>query len=158
MSEETNRSTEFNPSVGLHSVQNTPKNPGKLRFRGPSPNVGKATQFKKGQSGNPGGRPKSAPMSDAAREVLAKLVPGDPEGRTYAQAIAQKLADKALSGDLRAAQELADRAEGRAQQSVEIERSELGKAFDRMTREELEAYAVSSALPEWFPRGSKTTE
>jgi len=120
--------------------------------------VGKATQFKKGQTGNPGGRPKSALLSQACREQLAKPVPGDPEGRSYAEAIAQMLADKALSGDLRAAQELADRAEGRARQSVEIERSEQGKAFDRMTRDELEAYAVSSALPEWFPRENNPTE
>lgn len=27
-------------------------------FRGPSPDVGKKTQWKKGQSGNPGGKPK----------------------------------------------------------------------------------------------------
>src|SRR5215469_2579600 len=152
MSEETNRSTEFNPSVGLHSVQNTPKNPRKQRFRGLSPNVGKATQFKKGISGNPGGRPKSAPLSEAAREILSKPVPNDPDGRTYAQVIAQVLADKAIAGDLRAAQELADRAEGRSRQSVEIQRTALGKAFERMSSKELEAYACSGSLPEWFPK------
>jgi hypothetical protein len=44
-------------------------------------------------------------------------VPDDPEGRTYAQAIAAKLAEKALAGDARAAGQLADRAEGRVRQS-----------------------------------------
>lgn len=123
----------------------------KARFRGPSPDVGKVTQFKKGQSGNPGGRPKVAVFAQAARAVLGKLVPGDPEGRTYAEAIAQVLADKALSGDIRAARELVERAEGKAKESVEIQNGSLGDAFDRMSREELEAYATSGTLPDWFP-------
>ena len=129
-----------------------PENRDKTGFRGPSPDVGKETQFKKGQSGNPGGRPKVAPLSNAARNVLAKPVPNDPEGRTYAEAIAQMLADLALEGDIRAAQELTDRAEGRARQSVEIEHGSLRDAFDRMTHEELETYAASGVLPEWFPK------
>jgi hypothetical protein len=41
------------------------------------------------------------------------MVPGDPRGRTFAEAIADKLAQQALKGDIRAAEELADRAEGR---------------------------------------------
>ena len=64
------------------------------------------------------------------------------------------LAKKAAAGDIRAAQELADRAEGRARQAIEIEHTRLGEAFERMSREELEAYAVSSALPEWFPKAN----
>jgi hypothetical protein len=118
----------------------------KAGFRGPNPDVGK------GQNGNPGGRPKFAPFSQAARDMLGKLVPGDPEGRTYAEAIAQVLADKALSGDIRAAQELIERAEGKPKQSVEIQNGSFRDAFDRMTGEELEAYAVSGTLPEWFPK------
>jgi len=39
------------------------------RFRGPSPDVGKTTQFKRGESGNPGGRPKR----DAAREIAKAI-------------------------------------------------------------------------------------
>ena len=42
--------------------------------------------------------------------------PGDPESRSFADVIADKLALKALKGDIRAAQELADRAEGRPSQ------------------------------------------
>jgi hypothetical protein len=128
-----------------------PKSFAKTSFRGPSPDVGRATQFKKGQSGNPGGRPKIAPFSQAVRELLVRPVPGDREGRTYAQVIAQVLADNAISGDIRAAQELADRAEGKARQSVEIEHGELADAFDRMSDEELEAYTTSGELPDWFP-------
>jgi hypothetical protein len=106
----------------------------------------------KGVSGNPGGRPKRTPLADACREVLALLVPDDAEGRTYAEAIAHTLAQKALAGDIRAAQELADRAEGRSRQAIEIEHARLREAFDRMSSEEMEAYAVSGALPEWFPK------
>jgi hypothetical protein len=109
-----------------------------------------ATQFKKGVSGNPGGRPKRTPLADACRDVLALSVPDDPEGRTYAQKIAATLAEMAAEGDIGATRELADRAEGRARQSIEIEQSRLREAFDRMSRDELEAYAVSGSLPGWF--------
>jgi transposase-like protein len=71
---------------------------------------------------------------------------------------AQVLADKALAGDLQAAREIADRAEGRPRQSPEIENSSLREAFDRMTREELETYARDGALPEWFPRQENVRE
>ena len=123
----------------------------KTGFRGPSSDVGKATQFKPGNRANPGGRPKLAPLSHACRELLAASVPDDPEGRTYAEAIARKLAEKALHGDIRAAQELADRAEGRARQSIEIETTALRDAFERMSSEELEDYAREAKLPAWFP-------
>jgi hypothetical protein len=109
-------------------------------------------RWQQGQSGNPGGRPKKTPLANACREVLALPVPDDAEGRTYAQAIAATLAAKALDGDIRAAQELGDRAEGKPRQSVEIEQTSLREAFDKMNREELEAYAVSGALPTWFPK------
>ncbi len=53
-----------------------------------------ATRFRSGQSGNPGGRPKSAPLSHACRDLLAAPVPNDRQGRTYAEVIA--LAQKAM--------------------------------------------------------------
>ena len=124
----------------------------KTGFRGPTPDVGRASRWQPGcPSPNPGGRPKKTPLSDACREVLALPVPGDPEGRTYAEKIAGTLAEKAAKGDIRAAQELADRAEGKARQSVEIENTTLRDAYERMSRTELETYAVTARLPEWFP-------
>jgi hypothetical protein len=105
-----------------------------------------ATRWKPG-----GGRPKAAPLSHACRELLVQPVPDDPARRTYTEAIAQTLAEKALAGDIRAAQELADRAEGRARQSVEIQSAELREAFERMSRDELEHYAREGKLPAWFP-------
>src|SRR5262249_6835801 len=77
---------------------------------------GVAHRFKPGQSGNPGGRPRTAKLSEACRAKLASAIPGDPESRSYAEAIADKLAQLALKGDIRAAQELADRAQGRPSQ------------------------------------------
>jgi len=129
-----------------------PKNKQKTGFRGPDPDVGKPYRWNKGQSGNPGGRPRMAPLSHACRELLAAPVPSDPEGRTYAEAIAKSLAEKALAGDIRAAQEIADRAEGKARQSIEIENTALRDAFERMSSEDLETYAREAKLPAWFPR------
>jgi len=77
---------------------------------------GQAFRFKPGQSGNPGGRPRTAKLSEACRAKLASPVPGDPEIRSFADVITDKLALQALKGDIRAAQELADRAEGRPSQ------------------------------------------
>jgi hypothetical protein len=84
---------------------------------------GQAFRFKPGQSGNPGGRPRTAKLSEACRAKLASPIPGDPESRSYAEAIADKLALQALKGDIRAAQELADRAEGRPSQAPPAEQS-----------------------------------
>jgi hypothetical protein len=97
-------------------------------------------------------------LSTAYRQKLDSLVPGDPQGRTYAQAIGDCLADRALAGDIRAAQELADRAEGRARQSIEIENAALRDAFGRMSREELDTYARAGTLPAWFPKEASEDE
>jgi hypothetical protein len=113
--------------------------------------------FQKGKSGNPGGRPKRTPLADACREVLTLPVLGDPEGRTYAEKIAATLAEKAAKGDIRAAGELADRAEGKPRQSVEIENTTLRQAFGRMSDPELDAYARDGRLPTWFPRPENET-
>lgn len=75
-------------------------------------------------------------------------MPGDAKGRTYAQAIADKLATLALAGDIRAASELADRAEGKARQTMQIENTALKHAFERMSEAELDAYAREGQLPD----------
>ncbi len=79
-------------------------------------------------------------------------MPGDRKGRSCARAIAEVLRTKALAGDIRAVQELADRAEGKPRQSVEIENAELREAFERMTIDELRAYAETGELADWFPQ------
>jgi len=121
-------------------------------FRGPSPDVGKPHQWKKGQSGNPLGRPKSKTLSDAYRSKLEEPVPNDPERRTWAELIAEAQIRDAVRGNVQAAREIADRTEGRARQAIEIEDTTTAKAFERMKSEELEAYARDGILPHWFPR------
>jgi hypothetical protein len=69
--------------------------------------------FQAGVSGNPQGRPRSRSFSEACRSILREPCPEDLEGRTYADVIAEKLCQLAVKGDIRAARELADRAEGR---------------------------------------------
>jgi Family of unknown function (DUF5681) len=132
-------------------AQNSVGNSVKKKLRGNADKI-KPYQFKAGQSGNPGGRPKLAPISQACRELLNRPVPGDTAGRTYAEAIAQTLAEKALAGDIRAVQEIADRAEGRARQAIEFEDQTIPRAFERMTSKELEAYIRDGTIPSWFPQ------
>jgi hypothetical protein len=74
---------------------------------------GEVHRWKPGQSGNPGGRPKTGALARACRAVLEQLVPGDRQKRNYCQAIAERMADLALRGHLGAVGELGDRAEGR---------------------------------------------
>ncbi len=93
----------------------------------------------KGISGNPGGRPRKTPLTDVCRELLGKPVPNDRSGRTYAEAIAERLAKKALAGDVRAAREIADRAEGKARQAMELTGQDGGPLeFENMTDEQIE--------------------
>jgi hypothetical protein len=85
--------------------------------------IGRATRWRKGQSGNAGGRPKSRLLSEALRSRLAEVKPGDPAGRTYAEVVAENLIEIACSegpGAVQAASEIADRLEGRSRQSVEF--------------------------------------
>jgi len=84
--------------------------------------------------------------------MLEELVPNDAEGRTWAELIAEGQVRDAVRGNVQAAREIADRTEGRARQAIEFEDKTLANAFDRMTTEELEAYAKDGTLPPWFPR------
>ena len=118
---------------------------------------GKSHRWKKGQSGNPSGRPKSKMLSDAYRNKLEEPVPNDPEGRTWAELIAEAQIRYAVRGNVQAAREIADRTEGRARQAIEFEDKTISQAFERMTTEELEAYARDGTLPSWFPQTSTRT-
>ncbi len=93
------------------------------RFRKGNP-IGKATRFPPGVSGNPGGRPKLKVVSEAARALLASTVPGDKYGRTFAEAIVLALGLQAVEGNISAASELTDRAEGRARQAMDIQQTD----------------------------------
>ena len=75
--------------------------------------------FRPGESGNPSGRPRSQVLSEACQQALAMVMPDDPQERTYADIIAEKMCELAASGDTRAASFLADRAEGRPKQATD---------------------------------------
>jgi len=77
-------------------------------------------RWKPGQSGNSAGRPKSITLSEAYRKQLALPFPGDAEGRTYGEVIAERIATRAAEGDYQAAKEIADRIEGRARQPLNL--------------------------------------
>jgi hypothetical protein len=74
--------------------------------------------FPKGQSGNPGGRPKTKLFSIAAREWLAAPNEENPE-LTNAEMAVIKCGKAALEGSLAALAELIDRAEGRPRQAID---------------------------------------
>jgi hypothetical protein len=107
----------------------------------------------KGVSGNPGGRPKKTPLADACRELLNKPAPGDKSGRSYAEAIAEKLAKKALAGNIPAAREIADRAEGKARQAMEVSGPEGGRLeIENMTDAQLDE-RIRELLAKWKKGG-----
>lgn len=70
--------------------------------------------FAKGQSGNPGGRPKEKPFADALRMELAAAG----EDRKALRSIARRLIAKADEGDMQAIKEVADRLDGKVPQAV----------------------------------------
>lgn len=73
------------------------------------------SRFKKGQSGNPNGRPKLPDISEA----LAKILADEKDGRTALEQTLIALRAKAVRGDIRAAEALLDRAFGKPKQSVD---------------------------------------
>lgn len=83
------------------------------------PNIGKKTQFKKGQSGNPKGRPKLPDLKEALENILGETK----DGKTALDAIFMALRAKAAKGDVRAAELLMDRAYGKSKQTIDMNAS-----------------------------------
>jgi len=81
----------------------------------PTPPPTVHSRFKKGQSGNPKGRPKLPDISEA----LAKILADEKDGRTALEQTLLALRAKAVRGDIRAAEALLDRAFGKPKQSVD---------------------------------------
>lgn len=93
----------------------------KSGFRGPSPDVGKATQFKPGNNANPGGRPKRKIITELYLQSLNEICESDKAKRTYAQILVANMVSRALKGvdAVRAVKEITDRVEGKARPSEE---------------------------------------
>ncbi len=77
---------------------------------------GNQYRFNPGQSGNPGGRPKTKLITQAYRELLEQLDPK--ERKTLAQKLARKAVQQALKGNLAALKEITDRTEGKSVQPL----------------------------------------
>ena len=84
-------------------------------------NIENLKPFKKGQSGNPNGRPK---MPDL-KEAISKILSEEKNGQSALEAVLIALFNRALKGDVRAAQELLDRGFGKSQQNIDL--STLGQ-------------------------------
>jgi len=93
-----------------------PEKTKKTGFRGPHPDVGKAYRWKKGQSGNPGGRPKH----DYAAELARAIIEGNPEA-AYKGLLAQL-----GKGNAKVFVALAERGYGKLPQAIEHAGSEGG--------------------------------
>jgi len=110
----------FNPMArqgknGTKTAKN--RKPG---FNGPSPEVGKATQFKPGNPGGPG-RPRTAKFSEAARQIADEIeTKGKYKGMTGAQRLAQHCFDRGMKGSARHAELFLGYAEGRPNYAVEL--------------------------------------
>jgi len=85
--------------------------PKKTGFRGPSPDVGKATQFKKGEIHNPNGRPVTKPF----KREMERLFAENPE---LFPKIVKQLVAQAASGEQSAIKEIRDMTDGKPRQEI----------------------------------------
>lgn len=85
--------------------------------------------FPPGKSGNPNGRPKKKPLTEALEKLLAK-----PE---IARAIAKAMVSKARKGSVSHFESIADRVEGAVARSVEMK----GEITHTLTTEQMERAA-----------------
>lgn len=83
----------------------------------------KHTRFKKGQSGNPKGRPK---MPDL-KAVIANALSEEKDGKSALEAIISSMRGKAARGDVRAAEFLLDRGYGKATQDINMKQDGIVK-------------------------------
>jgi hypothetical protein len=95
-------------------------------------------RFSKGVSGNPNGRPKLTRLTDALRQQIAETNP-DADDQTVAETIAKTLITLALSGDVQAIKEIANRTEGLPKQSIDLDIQATN------WREEARRYGITEA-------------
>lgn len=76
--------------------------------------------FKPGQSGNPGGRPKTKPLTEAVRAVLESSG-FDDEPMSNLERLARSIVLRAMDSSTSDAKEIWNRLEGRVAEKIEIE-------------------------------------
>jgi hypothetical protein len=112
--------------------------------------------FKKGETGNPGGRPKEKAFTDALR---LELLRESKDKRKKLNVIAEKLVECAMNGESWAIQQVADRLDGKPAQEATVTIDDKRDAAD-WSREELVAFlsnarADSARAAEAKGRGRK---
>jgi hypothetical protein len=80
-------------------------------------NIKNLKPFKKGQSGNPKGRPKSLPKLE---KLIIEILGEEEDGESSAKAIIKALTKKAEKGDIRAAELLLERAYGKTKTEIDL--------------------------------------
>jgi Family of unknown function (DUF5681) len=97
----------------------------------------RAHQFKKGMSGNPGGRGKK--LMALVNSKFATVDPKDPAGRTFGERYVDKLFELALDdGNVQALKEIGDRIAGRPRQTMDLtvdRRQRFERAIESMIEE-----------------------
>lgn len=73
--------------------------------------------FQPGQSGNPSGRPKARPFRDALHLAVKRAVKDAEDDKVHLAGVAEALVDKAMTGDVAAIREIADRLDGKVPQA-----------------------------------------
>ncbi len=99
-------------------IVNIDKQPGNSQGRG------KGKPFRKGQSGNPKGRPKKELcLTEALREELQNVSPADASGqnRTWMQLIVEATMRLAIKGNSAALKEVWERVDGKVKDNVNVE-------------------------------------
>ena len=82
----------------------------------PKPENIEPHKFKKGQTGNPNGRPRKLPELS---KLMADILGDEKNGLTTAERILKAIEAKALKGDIKAAEMLLDRGYGKPKQTQE---------------------------------------
>jgi hypothetical protein len=118
------------------------------------------TRFRKGQSGNPGGRPKGRSITAALRELLDR----EHNGRVIAELIAERLVRDALQGKFPQAKEILDRSDGRVTERHEVAGTGVVRIVVAGPEEEVqlgslrEFYATYPSLPPGASHGQPWPE
>ncbi len=127
------------------STQNSEKNSGNVSNLVPH-------QFRKGQSGNPGGRPKTLPITDHLINQLGKPIPASMRAKlspiftelygddaTFAEMLAFRLIADAANGDVKALKLVLDRVEGKVAQKMALSGAEAEPVMFTLVRMGVEA-------------------
>ena len=104
---------------------------------------GKDTRWKPGQSGNPGGRPRTRPMTNALKALL------DKDDQKLLKGLVTVAAQKAIKGDFRFWKEIMDRSDGKVMELLDVTSDGGGiSPFPGLTAEQLAKLADMEGGPE----------